>query len=90
MAFTVRGILVGSISCWPVGQAFLYFPILLIARLSWIVQSVFFVFDGLPGADVWATKGSELDRIGAKKDLTNRIEVSIDCRCWRFIPNLRS
>ncbi|CAN0302424.1 unnamed protein product, partial [Scytosiphon promiscuus] len=33
-------------------QAFLYFPILLIARVSWVLQSFLFVFHNLPGANL--------------------------------------
>lgn len=39
-------------------QAFFYFPILLIARISWLMQSFLFVFDTIPGANIWATKGA--------------------------------
>jgi acyl-lipid Delta6-acetylenase / acyl-lipid (9-3)-desaturase len=38
-------------------QALMYFPILLIARISWLLQSLSFVFD--LGAGVWESKGSE-------------------------------
>ncbi|CAN0431484.1 unnamed protein product, partial [Hapterophycus canaliculatus] len=40
-------------------QAFLYFPILLIARVSWVLQSFLFVFHNLPGANLWTTKGAD-------------------------------
>lgn len=53
----------------------LYFPVLLIARVSWVVQSVFFVFGDLPGADIWATKGAKEDRASGKDTLATRLEV---------------
>lgn len=40
----------------------MYFPILLIARVSWLAQSFLFIFDKVPGADLWATKGAEDER----------------------------
>ncbi|CAM9417760.1 unnamed protein product [Choristocarpus tenellus] len=43
-------------------QAVMYFPILLVARISWILQSFLFVFDTLPGASLWRTNGSETER----------------------------
>lgn len=43
-------------------QALFYFPILLIARISWLSQSFLFVFDTMPGADLWATKGASEER----------------------------
>jgi fatty acid desaturase len=43
-------------------QALMYFPILLLARVSWLMQSFLFVFDNLPGSDLWATKGAEAER----------------------------
>ena len=56
-------------------QALLYFPVLLIARVSWVVQSVFFVFGDLPGAKYWSTKGAELDRASTKDTLATTLEV---------------
>lgn len=53
----------------------LYFPVLLVARVSWVVQSVFFVFGDLPGAQLWATKGAELDRVSTKGSLASTLEV---------------
>lgn len=58
-------------------QAVLYFPVLLVARISWIIQSVFFVFDDLPGADIWAAKGADSDRKASKKSLAGKLEVSL-------------
>ena len=56
-------------------QAMLYFPVLLIARVSWVVQSIFFVFGDLPGAKIWSTKGIELDRARRKRTLATMLEV---------------
>lgn len=55
-------------------QAFLYFPILLIARVSWVLQSFIFVFDGLPGANLWTTKGADTL---VPKSLASKLEVSL-------------
>eukprot|EP00752_Nemacystus_decipiens_P011765 g10441.t1 len=52
-------------------QAFLYFPILLIARVSWVLQSFLFVFNGLPGANLWTTKGADTF---VPKSLANKLE----------------
>jgi len=43
-------------------QAVLYFPILFVARIIWLLQSFFFIFDMVPGADLWATKGAAEER----------------------------
>lgn len=56
-------------------QAMLYFPVLLIARVSWVVQSVFFVFGDLPGAKIWSTKGAEQDPANRKDTLASTLEV---------------
>lgn len=67
-------------------QAVLYFPILLIARISWVLQSFLFVFDALPGAGVWATKGAETSRLNGSS-LASKLEVNAGSRlfffCWR-------
>lgn len=55
-------------------QAFLYFPILLVARVSWVLQSFLFVFNALPGAGLWATKGEDTARANSKS-LANKLEV---------------
>lgn len=47
-------------------QALLYFPILLVARISWLMQSFLFVFDSVPGASLWATKGATAERQAIK------------------------
>lgn len=55
-------------------QAVLYFPILLIARVSWVMQSFLFVFNGLPGANLWTTKGADTF---VPKSLANKLEVCV-------------
>lgn len=39
-------------------QAIMYFPILTVARISWVLQSFFHVFDSLPISNIWADKKS--------------------------------
>nr|ALG35825.1 delta 6 fatty acid desaturase [Isochrysis sp. SKMKUIso1] len=66
-------------SRWPTGrskyswgpffvrhQSLLYFPILLVAWISWLMQSFLFVFDSVPGASLWATKGATAERQAIK------------------------
>eukprot|EP00640_Fibrocapsa_japonica_P001772 CAMPEP_0113936246 /NCGR_PEP_ID=MMETSP1339-20121228/3192_1 /TAXON_ID=94617 /ORGANISM="Fibrocapsa japonica" /LENGTH=462 /DNA_ID=CAMNT_0000938653 /DNA_START=79 /DNA_END=1467 /DNA_ORIENTATION=- /assembly_acc=CAM_ASM_000762 len=43
-------------------QAFLYFPILLVARLSWLNQSFFYAFENIASLNPWKTKEVALSK----------------------------
>lgn len=56
-------------------QALLYFPILLIARISWLLQSMSFVFNF--GGGIWDTKGSDLARKAIPLHTSERVGLTI-------------
>lgn len=73
MAQAAQGDVTGSFMI--AHQAVLYFPILLIARISWVAQSFLFVFDALPGAGMWSTKGAETASLANNASLAAKLEM---------------
>lgn len=71
-------------------QALLYFPILLVARLSWVMQSFMFVFDALPSSGLWSTKGQAMARLGGNESLATRLEVRSATRFGLDPPSSQS
>jgi len=70
MAETARNSRIGQFMIkW---QAFLYFPVLLFARLAWLHQSWVFVFGGI---GQWSVKGAALDQKNTQYPILERIAL---------------